>query len=230
MTAPSSTSEHTEVVNHANEPSIGTATTREDTNRPDAEDAVLTEQQASRENKKLAEHMHYILADNRQEAGRLRRKLSLTYWIVVTLSVLMFLVGLALISTPLWDVVGWVNLDETNGLPTESLVVSGIGIADLIGLVLFNPIARVQKLMGDMSQLTVLFDGFQTQVALRLLETDSKKRETMGIAASHVGAAADDTCGLIEERYEKWLIEELRRSGVRRDGSDGTSTETNGSF
>jgi hypothetical protein len=106
MTASSSPINSIESGSEANTSASGTDATRIQAKRQGAEDAALSEQEASSENRKLAQHMHSILEDSRQEAEALRHKLTLTYWIVVTLSVLMFLVGLALISAPLGSLIG----------------------------------------------------------------------------------------------------------------------------
>jgi hypothetical protein len=170
-------------------------------------EATLATKEAHQQNKKLADYMFTILADSRQEAIDLRRKLKWTYWIIVALSTLMFLVGLALISAPLWGPL-------VNNAPDLRLILTatGLGIADFIGLYLLHPLTRLQKLMADMSQLTLLLDSFTIQVALRLIEADSCNRPTMGAAASHVGKTAQGVLDLIDEQFEKWLTKQLSTS------------------
>lgn len=173
---------------------------------------------ADESNTKLIEYMCQILQDNRDEAKELRKKQRVTYWFLIGLSTLMFLAGLAMITAPLW-----IELLKTTARFKEmnwagTAVMIGIGVADLIALYQLKPLARIQKLMGDMSQMTVAFSSFQTRVALRLLETDIEKRETVGEAAVHVGKIAKDTLPMVEKYFEKWLDDELEIGA--RGGSD----------
>ena len=173
---------------------------------------------ADQSNKALIEYMCQILQDNRKEAKELRKKQRVTYWFLIGLSTLMFLAGLAMITAPLW-----IELLKTTARFKEinwagTAVMIGIGAADLYALYQLRPLARIQKLMGDMSQMTITFSSFQTRVALRLLETNIDKRATVGAAAVHVGEIAKDTLPMIEKYFEKWLDDDL---GIgARGGSD----------
>lgn len=169
---------------------------------------IMTEGGAESANRDLVNHMSGILDDARKEANELRRKLKWTYWIVVTLSVMLFLVGLALVSMPVWSLSIAVDSRPDLGVILASV---GVGFADFAGLFVFNPIARVQKLMGDISQITALFSAYQIRVALRLVETNSEMRKTMGDASVHIGKVAEDTLKLIEQYYEEWLLPDLRQ-------------------
>lgn len=170
-------------------------------------DQIMIEGGSEWANRELVNHMNGILRDARDEAVELRRKLKWTYWLVVTLSTLLFLVGLALVSMPAWSPLAG------GGQPDLGVILAGVGIGfvDFVGLFLFNPLARVQKLMGDISQMTALFSAYQIRVALHLVETDSDRRETMGAASGHVAAVTVETLELIESYYEKWLLSDLKQ-------------------
>lgn len=176
--------------------------------------AIVSAQEAQSLNMRLIEHMLSILGDSRKQANNLYSRLRWTYWIIITLATLMFLVGLALISAPMWaPFVG-----QRQGIELtrwQTLIPAGLGILDLIGLFLFNPIARIQKLMGDMSQLIVILDGFQVRVALRLVEVDGEQRPTIGAGAEHVASTVQSSLKLIETFFEKWLSGDLERKPRR---------------
>ncbi len=168
------------------------------------DESSVSKAETRKANKDLMDYMLSILQDGRKESAELQQKLKRTYWVIVLLSTLMFLVGLALISTPLWT-------PFVDNAPSFQFILTsvGIGIAELFGLYLFNPLARIQKLMGDMSQLTVALDSFTLQVALRLLEADIDERKTVGVAATNIETAASAVLGLVEAHFEKWLYKQL---------------------
>jgi hypothetical protein len=58
-------------------------------------------------------------------------------------------------------------------------------------------------IMGDMSQIIMALNSYQTQVGLRILEMNTEKRDTFGIAADKISTAASDSIKLIEEYFEK---------------------------
>jgi hypothetical protein len=65
------------------------------------------------------------LNDGSREVTKLRSKLAVTYWILICLSVVMFVVGVALISIPAWAAFR----GEIGEL--KSLIAAGFGLADL---------------------------------------------------------------------------------------------------
>lgn len=178
---------------------------------PTVGDAILTEEGAKTANIGLVDHMFQVLEDGRCEGKELRNKLKYTYWLLVILTTLLFLVGLALISVPIWGPF----LKSPLQLETM-LTAAGLGIADFMGLYLFNPLARIQKLMGDISQITVIYSAFQIRVALHLVETDNNERPTMGNAAEHVHKVATETLREIESYFEKWLATQLKQMTLRQ--------------
>jgi hypothetical protein len=56
--------------------------------------------------------------------------------------------------------------------------------------------------MGDMSQIIVSINSFQSQVALRLLEMDVEDRATIGTAAIRIGEAAKESIKLVQDYFE----------------------------
>ena len=67
---------------------------------------------------------------------------------------------------------------------------------------MLRPVQRIQGLMGDMSQITLAINSYQTQVGLRLLEADSDNSETLGQAADHINKAAKDSIDQIQVYFE----------------------------
>ena len=154
------------------------------------------EENRKKANEETIEHLQNTLDDGRRELRGLRKKLSATYIVIVILSIIMFSVGVVLLSVPVLAAFRG-EISET-----QSLISAGFGIADLVVLFLSRPLDRMHQLMGDMGQLTLAVNSFQTQVGLRLLEMDITKRETMGNAAEKVNEAAKDSIKVIQEYFE----------------------------
>jgi hypothetical protein len=108
----------------------------------------------------------------------------------------MFILGVTLLSIPVYTVL----TGKVSVLP--SLVAGGFGIADLAALFLYGPIEKIHKLMGDMSQIIIAINNFQSQVGLRLMEMDSNERMTMGVASEKIGEAAAESIKLIQDYFE----------------------------
>lgn len=175
----------------------------------DVKQQVVSTQAA---NKDLIDYMKQILEDGRQEAQHLRRKHEITFWLLILLSTVMFLMGLVLLTGPIWFPL-W--------LQAEWPITGGsavLGALDLYALYQLKPLARIQKLMGDISQMTVTFNSFQLQVALRLLETNIQERRTIGDAADHLKSVANEAILMIDEHFEKWLNRELDVDPSTRPG------------
>ncbi len=167
------------------------------------ENAVLSPVEISEANAELVEHMRRVLENSLYAASQLQIKLTHTYWVVTVLSTVMFIVGMALISTPLWAPLANSLIDGEGPYDWQTILTTvGIGVADLIALFLFGPINRIQRLMGDFSQLIISLETYQVQVAIRLLEADSNVRESVGRASEHVGRLTKEILKLIETYYD----------------------------
>ena len=155
-------------------------------------------------NEHIINHLKTILDNGSVEVTKLRRKLELTYYLLVFLSTVMFVGGIALWMVPV--VVGSQGFNNaTNTDLGISGIAGGLGAVDLTALFLLKPVRRIKKLMGDMSQLTVAINSYQTQMSLRLLESDAHQPETLGSAAEHVKQASHDTIELIERYFGEEL-------------------------
>ena len=157
---------------------------------------LMSEEDRSKANKALIQYLEQRLTDGRRGVIGLRRKLSSTYVIIVILSIVMFAVGIILLAVPVVAAFS----GEIGTL--QSLIAAGFGIADLATLFLFRPLDRMHSLMGDMSQITLAVNSYQTQVGLRLLEMDKDKRETVGQAAERISEASRVSITLIQDYFE----------------------------
>jgi len=174
-----------------------TPTTKNPDIKADADSKPLVREETSkRSNQWLVFYLHTILEDSRKDVNHLRTKLAITYWIVVLLSIIMFALGIALLGAPA------IAAYKGDIALLESLTSAGFGVADLTALFMFKPIERIHGLMGDMSQITVAINSFQDQVALRLMEMDASKRESMGKAAEEIKGATRASLELIEIYFE----------------------------
>jgi hypothetical protein len=138
--------------------------------------------------------------DGKKELLDLRRKLSITYWVILCLSTVMFGLGVTLLSVPLmaaWS--GDVDL-------LTSVIAAGFGITDLGVLYLFKPVERLHELMGDMSQITMVINSFQTQIGLRLQEMNVEDRSSIGRAARYVEDAAAESARLVQAYFEEQSV------------------------
>ena len=147
-------------------------------------------------NQNIANRLEATTLENKKELARLRDKLSYTYWIIIVLSVIMFLIGIILISIPAFAALN----GEIDTL--KSLIAAGFGIADLTALFFFRPLFRIHNIMGDMSQITLALNSYQIQVGLRLMEMEINDRSSIGRAAKEVDLAATNSIRLVQKYFE----------------------------
>ncbi len=158
---------------------------------------LLTAKERHQANQFIIDYLQSTMNDGRTELHNLRKKLSITYWVIIALSIVMFTLGMTLLSVPL--TAAWSGKIET----LRSLIAAGFGIADLAGLFLFRPLERIHRLMGDMSQITLALNSFQTQVGLRLKEMNASDRQSIGRAAEYINAAAINSTQLVQTYFEE---------------------------
>ncbi len=156
----------------------------------------MTEDERIKANQFIVSHLHATMKDGRRELGGLRGKLSFTFVVIVVLSIIMFILGIVLLSVPF--IHAFAGKEKT----LQSVIAAGFGITDLAALFFFRPIERIHGLMGDMSQITLAINSFQTQFSLRLLEVNKDDRETVGKAAERINVAAKDSIKLIQDYFE----------------------------
>lgn len=157
---------------------------------------TMDSDQRKRANEFIIKHLQGSMSDGKADLKNLRRKLAVTYWVIVILSVVMFLLGVVLLSVPVFAAFDGRIKD------LQSLIAAGFGIADLAALFLFRPIERIHKIMGDMSQIVIALNSFQTQIGLRLMQMDATDRQSMGLAAEFINAAAKDSIVLVQQYFE----------------------------
>jgi len=161
-----------------------------------SEIVTMDAEQRRKANEFIVRHLQGSMIDGKIDLKSLRRKLAVTYWVIVVLSVIMFAIGIILLSVPFYAA-----YDE-NIRELEALISGGFGIADLVSLFLFRPIERIHKIMGDMSQIVIALNSFQTQLGLRLMQMDATNRQSMGETAEYINAAAKESIRLIQDYFE----------------------------
>jgi hypothetical protein len=147
-------------------------------------------------NKAIAEDLNLSVRSNENELGKLKSKLTITYWVIICMSSALFLMGIVLLTVPVAAAFNG-NIDKLN-----SVIAAGFGIADLAALFLYGPIDRIHKIMGDMSQIILVLNSYQYQVSLILIEMDIADKKSVGEAAVKIGEAAKTKIRLIEEYFE----------------------------
>lgn len=158
--------------------------------------AMMTEEERNKINNDLLRKSLNTVDASRESLRHLRGRLALTYWIIIGLSVITFVMGIVLLSVPVAAAFGS-NIDKF-----QYLTAAGLGIADLAAIFLFRPIERIHGLMGDMSQILLVLHSFQIQANLRLLEMDITARQSIGQTAEHINEAARDSCTLVQNYFE----------------------------
>jgi hypothetical protein len=156
----------------------------------------MDDSQVREANENITKTLQGLMIESKSELHILRHKLSTTYWIIITLSVLMFFLGLVLLSVPIVAAFGGNIKDLT------SLIAAGFGVADLTALFLYGPIEKIHNIMGDMSQIILALNSYRSQVGLRLLEMDVEIPSTIGVAADKINAAAENSIKLIQDYFE----------------------------
>ena len=156
----------------------------------------MTEEERGKANRFIVKHLEDTMKDGRKELGGLRVKLAFTYTVIVVLSIIMFLLGVVLLSVPIMAAY------KGNIADVKSLIAAGFGFADLTALFFFRPIERIHRLMGDMGQITLAINSFQIQAGLYLLEMNKEDRQTIGEAAGKIKETAKDSIKLIQDYFE----------------------------
>ena len=157
---------------------------------------LVDETEIKKANDFLVQFLQSMMSDGKMELEKLRRKLSFTYWVIIYLSIIMFAAGVILISIPA------IAAFQRNIDMLQSLLSAGFGVIDLAGLFLFKPMERIHKTMGDMSQIILALNSYQTQVGLRLMELDVTNRPSMGQTAMKVNEAAKESIKLVQDYFE----------------------------
>jgi len=161
-----------------------------------SKEKMITEEERKKANDFIVQFLQTMMVDGKKELGKLRQKLSFTYWVIINLSIIMFAVGIVLLSIPA------IAAFQGNIEMLQSLLSAGFGVIDLAGLFLFRPMERIHKTMGDMSQIILALNSYQTQVGLRLMELDITNRPSMGQTAVKVGDAAKESIKLVQDYFE----------------------------
>jgi hypothetical protein len=147
-------------------------------------------------NKAIAEDLNHSVRSNETELEKLKSKLTVTYWVIISFSSILFILGIVLLTVPVAAAFSG-NIEKLN-----SIIAAGFGIADLAALFLYGPIDRIHKIMGDMSQIILVLNSYQYQVSLILIEMDIADKKSVGEAAAKIGEAAKTKIRLIEEYFE----------------------------
>jgi hypothetical protein len=154
-------------------------------------------------NADLLDYMMLVLEDGRTEAAALYRRLRVTYWLLISLAVALFVFGVLLLVSPLWLPM---LVAPRNGTSFDWFALffpPALGIADLLSLYLYNPMQRINRLMSAMTQLTVILNQHHVRTALRLVECRISVRSTVGAAADHVETVAGYTLRAIDDHFNR---------------------------
>ena len=139
----------------------------------------------------MVAELQSTLEEGKRDVVAVRRRLKITYAVIVVFSVGLFLLGLALVAFPARAF----YRGDIEELTFGALAASG---AVLLGLLLyFRPLDRLQALVADSTYVTLVKDSFQYQVALRLIALDTDDAASVERAAAYVGEAAQGSMDLV---------------------------------
>lgn len=156
----------------------------------------LSERDIDTENLNLMHHLNDVITENTAIFIGMRNKIEITYNITVFLYVILFGLGVLLLLVP-------VKAGLEGDIATFNSILSGtLGITNIIVLFTFKPVEQIHNLMSEMGQLTIITSSYQEQGALRLLELDIKKKDTVGKAADKISSAAKKSVELLEHYCE----------------------------
>jgi hypothetical protein len=156
----------------------------------------MTKEDIEKANTYIVKFLQGTMTEGQKQLNRLQKKLSITYWVIIGLSIVMFGIGVWLLTVPVRTIFS--GATEVY----KSLIAGGFGIADLTALFFFRPLERIHRLMGDMSQVLLALNSFQSQFNLRLLEMNLEDRPTIGKACDYISAAAEKSIKLVEDYFE----------------------------
>ena len=122
-------------------------------NNPQQDQKMISEDERVKANEFIIRFLQNVMNEGNNELIKLRIKLSVTYWVIIFLSIIMFTIGIALISVPAIAAFSG-EIDQM-----QSLITAGFGILDLSALFLFRPMERIHKMMGDISQIILALNS-----------------------------------------------------------------------
>lgn len=145
-------------------------------------------------------------------AKRMHRHLEHSFEAVKIMCLIAYILGWALVLIP------FIMFYASSSRDPNLLWFSGIGLAETVSILVYQPMQRVQKATSDMVQSTIILSSWATEVGLTLYLMKLKTLEK----TEDIAKATHNIC-VISEQYVK-LLEKFAE-----DGSKGSSKEKTGS-
>lgn len=139
----------------------------------------------------LVDELRTTLDEGKQDVAEVRRRLRITYAVIVLFSAGLFVLGLALVGFPALAF----YRDEIDETTFGALATAGAVVLAL--LLYFRPLDRLQALVADSTYVALVKDSFQYQVTLRLIALDTEDAGSVEAAAAYVGEAAQASMDLV---------------------------------
>jgi hypothetical protein len=157
---------------------------------------VLTEEEIKESNQFYSEKLKNISDENLKGIEYVRNQIKHVFQITLVLYIALFILGISLLSVPLFAAFNG-NISIYN-----SIIGGTLGITDIAIVLAFKPVERIHDLMGDMSQISMAINSYQQQVALRIIQFDSKDRTSIDHAAEEINRATRETLEMIQTYVE----------------------------
>lgn len=161
-------------------------------------------------NRDFVAYLMSTLSDSSRELKDLQSRIKRKDSLLTNMNLGLYLLGMCLIATPLILLV--LRGDQTSSYPT---LIGGLGLVEIVALMVTNPIKTTHKYMGDFAQVSVALTGFVEQVACIIIATDltdDKKRESFLEATDKIGIIKCETMVLVQRYFEEQPIADAEGS------------------
>jgi hypothetical protein len=126
-------------------------------------------------------------------ADCMRSKIERSCELITKMSIVAFGIGLLFIVIPF--IMFLISTPRDSNL----LWFSGIGLAETVAILVFQPINRVQKATSDMMQSTMILNSWATEIGLTLFLLDLKENKDTGETEE-----ITDLIGEVTEKHIRW--------------------------
>lgn len=154
------------------------------------------------ENEKFVNYLFTNLISSSDEIRDLQARIKRKDALLTYMNMGQYLIGLCMLIAPL---ILYLSSGGTVSLETN-VIVGGLGFAELLVLMVTDPIKKTHKYMGDFTQISIALTGFVEQVACILIATDMRdefKTESFLEATKQIGDAKRETMTLVQKYYEE---------------------------
>ena len=135
---------------------------------------------------------------NEEDLFGFRRRFTFIFWLVISITIILFILSVTLLLIPV--------LGFTGRIPPvsewQNVISAASGLLVLFALFRFRPYEKIHKLTGDMSQITLVFNNYQTQVKFQLSRTDAELSDNINEVCDKLMEITQNSMDLIQLHYK----------------------------